>query len=366
MRSSDRRTRVLPAAVRALGHRVRGGGTKWKKLTRRDLTKFDDVATKAILTAMERGGIGRVSARGHATIRASESSGTMSISGNTSAPHIVQNIQADLNRLFPEPAPTKDPSMNGDVTPTFTSPADTFELPGATIISENGRTADVTPDEELLPCLAKGCDKEFVTGGARYAHIRDDHATCEWEGPDAEHDDPSYTCNMAPDGTAFVGMGKQSVAGHVNIHHRGNKPWLHRDPSGYKASARKGAETRAAKLAAERAKEAGRQQLVAMAAAAATTPEPQPSLETAPPTKDAPKARNVSAPKADTSTTEHRGLPQGKVTHRPTTPAAQLAAIRAILGDDPKVAKLQAEVDELKAHLDLVREALNLNNIPKK
>lgn len=338
---------------------MRGGGTKWKKLGRGDLTKFDDVATKAVLTAMERGGIGRVSARGHATIRA-EGGGTMSVSGNTSAPHAVQNIQADLKRLFPEPAP-KDPTMNGDTRPAFTDA--TFALPQATI-NGNGRST-MEPDEleKLLPCPAKGCDKEFVTEGARYAHVRDEHATCEWEGPDDEHDDPTYRCDLGPDGTAWVGLGKAAIAGHVAIKHRGNRPWEHRDPNQRAASAKKGAATRAKNAATARAKEAGRQQLVA-ASAGTTVGEHRASLDT-PSEKKQPKARNDSPANSDTTTREHRGLPQGDVKHRPTTPAAKLAAIRELLGEDPRVAVLQAKVEELQAHLDLVREALNLD-IPKK
>jgi hypothetical protein len=76
--------------------------------------------------------------------------------------------------------------------------------------------------------------------------------------------------------------------------------------------------------------------------------------------------RNVGGTTHDKSSEEHRGLPKGEVKHRATTPAAKLAAIRQILGDDPRVAQLQAEVDELKAQLELVAEVLHLAPTQKK
>jgi len=312
-------------------------GTPWKKLTRADLTNFDTTATGAVLTAMDQGAVGRVTARGHATIRG-DNGQTMSVTRDTSAPHCKQNIHADLRRLFPEvrlngtTKKNQDVNMHNDLDKPF---SDT-ELPKAT----NGT---LPAGDVLLQCPAKGCDKEFVTAGARHAHIRDDHATCTWEGADVEHDDPSYRCDVGPDGTAFVGASKQSVAGHVNIHHRGARPWESRDPAKRHAAAVKGAATRARK--------AGKK-----AAGAVSKPVANGTAQ----------SRNTATTKSDSHTEEHRGLPMSEVKHRPTTPAAKLAAIRAILGDDPRVAQLEAQVAELKAQLDLVAEVLHLATPKKK
>lgn len=330
-------------------------GTGWKRLTSRDLKHFDDNATNAVLMAMEYGGIGKINSNGHAFIRAPGGTGTMSVTRDISSkPNDLKNTQADLRRLFPELRVTgsgatkkkADTSMNSEPsTPTFTVPTP------AVMGAPNG----IISSETMLTCPAKGCDKEFVTGGARYKHITDDHSTCTWEGADVNHADPNYRCDLGPDGTPFVGASVQSVAGHVNIQHKGNKPWLKRDqsPEALAAAGKKAAETKARK-----AKKAAAPVVESAATPVAALPE-----------EKIPPARNVMARNTDTSSVEHRGVPLSEVKHRPTkptTPAAKLAAIRAILGEDPRVAKLQAEVEELKAHLDLVREALNLDKPSKK
>ena len=65
-------------------------------------------------------------------------------------------------------------------------------------------------------------------------------------------------------------------------------------------------------------------------------------------------------------TPEHRGLPTVAVPHKPTSPAAILAAIRDLLGPDPRVNALERHVGELEAQLSLVREALALDVQPAK
>lgn len=351
-------------------------GTTWKKLTRADLRKFDDIATNAILTAMDAGGVGRMNTNGHVVIRG-QNGLTMSVTQNTSMPRVKQNIEADLRRVFPQLSKKKDMTQSA-VTPTFTD----IELPQATT-SNGNRTVNtvtsiqsVSADDKMLPCAAKGCEKEFVTYGARLTHMRTEHFICKWEGIDVEHDDPNYRCDLA-DGEPYVAASRQGLAGHVNVYHNGHKPWMHRDNSreARVAAAQKGAATRAA----NRVVDTPTVTAPAVKATAGTTvAEHGASLKPTPAilaTKSAEKvapARNTPAATSDEASKEHRGLPAGEVKHAPTTPAAKLAAIRELLGEDPKVAVLQAKVDELQAkndelqaHLDLIREALNLDK-PKK
>ncbi len=309
-------------------------GTGWKKLTRNDLVNFDDIATDAVLTAMSLGAIGRITGRGHFNIRGRDRQ-TMSVTHNTSAPRVQQSIEQDLRRLFPELREKKikeSVNMEGELSTTLIP---TVKVPEAT----NGSVMT----EEMLECPVKDCDKEFVTDGALYAHVRDDHATCtETVMPDGTHSDG---CHFGLNGAAYVGMDGRAVAGHVNIQHYGNKPWTKRDNSfeARQKAALKGAATKALK------------------AKKAATPKPTPVAKVMPEQVAVPVTKV-----AESKESEHRGLPQGDVKHQPTTPAAKLAAIRAILGDDPKVAALQAEVEELRAHLDLVREALSLDTPKKK
>jgi hypothetical protein len=310
--------------------------TGWKRLTRGDLAKFDDTATEVILTAMDRGGIGRISNRGHATIRHPDGVRTMSVTADSSI-RKAHNMRGDLRKLFPEPATngaTEDKDTAKESTmqenhrrPTFTD----AELPQAT----NGAVADV------ILCPANKCDAVFTTPGARYAHIRDLHVTCEWPG-----------CADGPDGTAYVGRNKQAVGGHVQVAHKGAKPWLQRDPSKRHEIAKKASATkqrnREARLAAEAA---AAEKLVE----ATTVPVASTEPELVP-----------TEPRQVTATPEHRGLPSAAVTHKPMTAAAKLKAIREILGEDPHVAQLEARVAELQAHLDLVREAVGLDEPKKK
>jgi hypothetical protein len=309
---------------------VMNRGTPWKKLTRADLANFDSLATDAVLTAMAHGAVGRVTAKGHVNIRSPHNGETMAVSRNTGDTRAGRNIRGDLKRLFPHLKKESDimHSQNGATTPVFAAATD----------PSNPSPVAAVPDQ-LLECPAKGCDKEFATEGARYAHVRDDHYTCGWEG-----------CDLGPDGGPFVGTTQQSISGHVNVRHRGNKPWEHRskDPEAYKAAAVKANATKAAKRA-----EAAKQQVT----------EKVEKTEIAVTANSTAKGGNADDKSTDkTAKGEHRGLPKGEVKHRPMTAAAKLAAIREILGPDPRVAKLQAEVDELKAHLDLVREALNITS----
>lgn len=129
--------------------------TGWRVLTRQDLKAFDDDQTKAVLYAMDNGGIGRISAKGHAIIR-NTTGQTMSVSRNGAA-RTKQNTAADLCRLFGAPVddvPARQPRA----------------LHAAPPQPETAST-----DEATLACPANGCEATFVTEGARYSHVERNH-----------------------------------------------------------------------------------------------------------------------------------------------------------------------------------------------
>jgi hypothetical protein len=312
-------------------------GTAMKKLVRTDLSTFDDNATKVVLAAMDMGASGRITANGHAFILAPNGGGTMSVSRDTSAPNCLKNIEADFRRLFGAPK---------NVAPATPAPATDESI---TVITQTNAPSSIPADEDMIPCPAKGCEKEFVTMGAKIAHVRDEHFTCDWEGPDVDHDDPNYRCDLSfnGDGTAYVGLTANAVGGHKNVRHRGNKPWEHIDPAGRHEAALKGARTRAA--------------------ARGGKPEPQKQERPTPALfsglRDSHGHPAVVAPSAPTFTV------QGTGTLRPSQPKnaeAVLQAIRELLGEDPQVAKLKSEVEDLTAQLDLIAEAMHLRTPKKK
>lgn len=266
--------------------------TGWKTLTRRDLTTFDTFATDAVLTAMQLGGIGRIGSNGHVVIRGKHGR-TMSVSRDTSAPNTQGNVMADLKRTFPE-------------------------------LRNNGTNTKDTAVTTMVLCPAKGCDEKFPTLGAANTHVHAEHYICTWEG-----------CSMGPDGGPFVGRTKQSTAGHINIRHRGNKPWLINKE---KAAAGRAATAAAKKAARDHATEE-------IAEVIPMTPEKVARIYDVPPEM------------VDDEGAQHIGpLPSA-----PSDAEVKLALIQEILGVDPEVVKLRKEVADLKAHLALVREAVGLD-----
>jgi hypothetical protein len=77
---------------------LRRGVPEWHVLTRRDLNGFDDSARDAILLAMRRGAVGRISKNGHAILRAPDGQ-TMSVTRNSNKSKQVVAIK--VRRLFP-------------------------------------------------------------------------------------------------------------------------------------------------------------------------------------------------------------------------------------------------------------------------
>jgi hypothetical protein len=326
----------------------RGNSTReFKRLTREDIKTFDKAAKAVVLTAMERGGLGWVSNRGHAIINA-PGGGTMSVARSIeSAPHTRQNCEADLRRLFPQESLTKESkeAMHNDTLSVFSN----APLPAAI----NGNGAAAVTKSDLIECPAKGCDREFATLDALYGHAGNEHILCKWPA-----------CDLGPGGRMFIAPNNQSLAGHTNIQHKGNKPWEHIDPTKRVATAKKAAATRA-RIAVKAGTTVGQHKVSVTkrtdgVLVADTPKKPEPA-----------KQVPVVAPKS-TERPEHRALPTGEKT-APVTDAAKLQAIRDLLGEDPRIAllqaanvKLQAKVDDLQAQLDLVAEALHLDGRPAK
>ena len=133
--------------------------SEWTKLTRADLTVFHTDMRDIIMDAMERGGLGRISSKGHAILRSPNGTTTMSVPSKPKSNRNLQNCRADFNRLF------------GD-----TEPAKKAALPP--------RPATPTPAilAEKLPCFVKTCGKTFQTKGARYSHHEIAHHPCQQPG----------------------------------------------------------------------------------------------------------------------------------------------------------------------------------------
>lgn len=169
---------------------------RWGRLTRRDLRGFDDSAKAAILYAMDRGGVGRISRKGHCVLR-SPSGDTMAVTSNSNKSKQV--VAINVKRLFPD-IPEKAISTVPDGT------------------QKDGSAMKVTV-KQWLSCPVKGCEETFATEGARYSHIDSAHAKCTEPGCQVTVGD--YT-------GPHVAQNKRGRAGHVNVAHRGVKPWEHR------------------------------------------------------------------------------------------------------------------------------------------
>lgn len=161
----------------------------WGHLGNGDLRAFDDLGKELIRLAMERGGEGRVSSKGHVILR-SPSGATMAVARNLkSGNRGAQNARSQFVKVFgpldesPEwaqvPAPEKEPEP---------------EL------------VPVGSGEPTLTCPVSTCDAVFVTEGARYSHCEKVHHKC------------------AQPGCGFVGKSAQSIRAHVRIVHEGFRP----------------------------------------------------------------------------------------------------------------------------------------------
>lgn len=166
---------------------------RWRKLTRRDLATFDDSATAAVLAAMDRGGVGRISSKGHAILR-SPNGRTMSVTPNSN--RSKQVVEINLRKLFP----VTDEAENG--------PGTTTEAKAAPVNNNNTQSeaTTATTTEAKIPCTNKACGLTFVTQGALYSHVNKDHVVCDEPG-----------CLLSWDT-------RRQMVSHRNIVHRGLAP----------------------------------------------------------------------------------------------------------------------------------------------
>lgn len=270
--------------------------TKWMKLTRGDLRAFDDKATELILEAMERGAVGRISTKGHCILRA-PTGATMSVSRNTGSGNRGRyNMEAEFARIFGTVEVRALPRAVGD------------NEPAHPLIPRQG--------QPMLPCPADWCDREFVTGGARYTHVQRDHFPCKEPGCDRVFDEA------------------RKASGHYNVvHHRAA---LAKEPAECEYCDWTGTQAGKGSHVGRAHPTKTKKALAARKKAAKKSPPKAPS-------SDSPKAVPVKGDAAET-----------------------LARVRAVLGADPRVAELEAEVAalrkhnaELEARLTLLKEALD-------
>lgn len=298
--------------------------TGWKKLTRKDLATFDTFATDAVLTAMELGGVGKIRTNGHAAIRG-ENRATMTIARDTSAPHCQGNVLADLKRAFPQ---------------LRTNGATKEEV---TVSSKPTTDTATRTTTEMLDCPAKGCEEKFSSMNRLREHIKEsEHAVCKEEG-----------CDYGPNGGPYISLTWHGVAGHTNVRHKGNQPWLQNQA---KAAVKRAATVKAKREAREAAELSpvaevmsnGQMSPVAevMSNGHVPTATTYPMDVTAPYTGPYASEDTVKAPPAVPSASDAE---------------TKLALIQEILGENPEVARLQKELADVKALLALVREAVGLD-----
>lgn len=146
-----------------------GNPNGFKKLRRTDLRTFDTRSQTIILEAMERGGQGRISTKGHAILR-SPNGMTMSVSRNTAAGNrSFQNMEADFRRCFGDLPMEKESATQGSLASA---------LP------------DLVQREPDLECPIASCEAVFVTEGARYDHVHKMHYPCKEPGCQRVFDSP--------------------------------------------------------------------------------------------------------------------------------------------------------------------------------
>lgn len=264
----------------------------WGKLSREDLRAFDDDQTKAVLYAMDHGGVGRISSSGHAIIR-NETGETMSVS-RSSAGRRRLNVARDLVRLF---GAEEEPQASAVVQGAFER--EPVRATSSVSVAAGGGGGTQTLEQPTIACPAKGCTATFVTEGARYVHVNEQHHKCPEDGCD------------------FVGRVAQSLILHKVRKHTDIDP---NDPKYRK--------------------------------------------------KRAAQAVQSEAEGSEQVPYDQGGLPKPvEVATSPTLEANnKLLMIRELLGEDPRVAQLEQQVqdllrerDDLKAQLSLVREALGLS-----
>lgn len=324
---------------------------RWHRLTRRDLTSFDDHATSTVLAAMERGGVGRISTKGHAILRNPKTGETMGVAPSSNKSKQVIAIR--LRKLFPESDTTPDESAS---TRTIPAPREPINNNTHAQVSAQDQ-AEAT--EPTLSCTNKRCDAVFVTEGARYSHVNSKHVVCAKPGCLASFDD--NRARVAHEGIVHEGRkpraeGKAKAAAAAATIIKEKKPvgFNNMSREERQAAGRKGAEKRWAKVRAA--------QEAAAAQAVATQPtEPPTALPVTPVGEHTPA--QAEAPRSAHS--EPTPLPFGP---RLAQQVEDLGERMSEVADwvtkergekDARIAELEAEVSELRGKLARLRTALD-------
>lgn len=164
-----------------------GRPAEWRELRRVDLKGFDRQAQNVVLMAMERGGVGRISNKGHAILR-SPSGATMSVSKNTGQGNRGrQNMEANFRACF-------------GALPVIVKARDENE--GSLALAPDPHPLVPPEGKGMLECPVPVCEAEFVTEGARYTHVHKEHYPCAEPGCQKVFDTPN------------------KASGHYNVVHR--------------------------------------------------------------------------------------------------------------------------------------------------
>ena len=358
----------------------------WKKLTRSDIRTFDDRSTEIVLSAMKVDGAeGRVSSRGHAILRAPNGE-TMSVSRKMS--HLNrggQNIESEFGRIFGH---LLDQQEHADEASRASVAPAPIEHPEREVV--------------MRPCTVEGCDQQFATDGAYFTHTRRDHSICytctppvvvadeealtvhiseehvSTEAPSGEADEKAEVyscpeCGKEYEMLRFLGAHRYKAHGvqgesaraqqrraaeaeangavfacptcgaefdtpqKRGVHRYKAHGWLSEEPRNVRARNRRAQAGTADEVEAEAAEEAAE--------------EDEPEAELPQP----PSYENATA----TFATELSAVVYEYVVKHLAVPADKVEQMRAIIdGLQNEVDSLTKERDDLKARLDLMREAL--------
>lgn len=183
----------------------RNGGrvTGYHTLTRQELKGFDRTARDIILKAMERGGTGRVSSRGHAILRAPNGQ-TMAVSRVLRRDNRgMQNTLAEYRRNFCADLDTAEACASETVLTPPPPPVVESEAPTAPEPVPDVKEP-VVPKRNTIECPAHGCDEKFATPEDAVAHANEAH----------------YACRAC----AFWSTAPQGLSSHRRIVHEGARP----------------------------------------------------------------------------------------------------------------------------------------------
>lgn len=348
---------------------------QYRALTPGDLTGFDKEARALVLEAVDRGAVGRVSNRGHAILRAPNGSGTASV-----PPHLVDvnrgghNAKAAVRRLFP--AAPNGSSQNGSeaviVGHVCPECGRSYETARALL----GHT--VGAHRRGAPAACPDCGREFTSVNGMSTHRATIHGISKRrpiqaaeraavraaargtrgnnpEGPVKASDSEHYVCPIC----GQAAPRPRNVRLHATQAHGQTVDPIRADGP----------------IPMDRASRAYRQRVTAHQSATAprttqTIPEPQPAPQrppeapTAPPMVTPEDPADARIPEAPVDSPERLADAARAMADPPTAQGALSAWLRELLAEHAtmklELAAIRSERDDLRARLDLVREAVQL------